>query len=149
MMLTPEDSKLVRQTFASVSEESDCLVRDFFCALIDLDPSLASVFTSQSANYDTFKIRLLEFLRLSVDAVQDETLFACSLPLLTRLYLALGVRGEHYVTFGSALMCSLEKRLGSAFSGDVQAAWTTVYLLLAEIARDEPDPHLFADGSHN
>ena len=43
-----------------------------------------------------------------------------------------GVRRSHYATVGTALLWTLEKGLGDAFTPDVRAAWTAVYTLLAE-----------------
>jgi hemoglobin-like flavoprotein len=41
------------------------------------------------------------------------------------------VTAEHYVTVGAALLWTLEKRLGEAFTPDIQEAWVTFYGLLA------------------
>jgi hemoglobin-like flavoprotein len=41
------------------------------------------------------------------------------------------VRDEHYETVGAALLWTLEKGLGDAFTPDVRAAWTAVYGVLA------------------
>ena len=42
-----------------------------------------------------------------------------------------GVLDRHYDTVGSALIWTLEKGLGSAFTAEVRLAWTTLYGLLA------------------
>jgi hemoglobin-like flavoprotein len=41
------------------------------------------------------------------------------------------VAEEHYDTVGAALLWTLEKGLGSAFTPEAKEAWTTVYGLLA------------------
>ena len=45
---------------------------------------------------------------------------------LGRRHVGYGVRDEHYDTVGAALIWTLEKGLGSAFTPDVKDAWTTV-----------------------
>ena len=50
---------------------------------------------------------------------------------LGRRHADYGVTDAHYDTVGGALLWTLEKGLGSAFTPDVKAAWTTVYTVLA------------------
>jgi hemoglobin-like flavoprotein len=42
-----------------------------------------------------------------------------------------GVREEHYVTVGHALLWTLEKGLGNAFTSEVRDAWAAAYGWLA------------------
>jgi hemoglobin-like flavoprotein len=42
-----------------------------------------------------------------------------------------GVKDEHYAIVGAALLWTLERGLGAAFTPEVQLAWTRVYGLLA------------------
>ena len=42
-----------------------------------------------------------------------------------------GVQPAHYPIVGSALLWTLEQRLGAGFTPAVRSAWTTVYELLA------------------
>jgi hemoglobin-like flavoprotein len=42
-----------------------------------------------------------------------------------------GVRDEHYATVGAALLWTLEKGLGEAFTADVRSAWSRAYAVLA------------------
>ena len=50
---------------------------------------------------------------------------------LGRGHAGFGVSDAHYETVGTALLWTLEKGLGSAFTPDVKDAWTTVYGVLA------------------
>ena len=50
---------------------------------------------------------------------------------LGRRHVGYGVRDEHYETVGAALLWTLEKGLGAAFTPDVREAWTAVYGVLA------------------
>jgi hemoglobin-like flavoprotein len=50
---------------------------------------------------------------------------------LGRRHVGYGVKDEHYATVGTALLWTLEKGLGDAFTTEVKEAWTTVYTLLA------------------
>jgi hypothetical protein len=55
---------------------------------------------------------------------------------LGRRHLAYGVRDEHYDTVGGALLWTLEKGLGEAFTPDVKEAWTVVYGIVARVMKD-------------
>ena len=50
---------------------------------------------------------------------------------LGRRHAKYGVADAHYDTVGAALLWTLEKGLGSAFTPDAREAWATVYGLLA------------------
>ena len=50
---------------------------------------------------------------------------------LGRRHAGYGVTDAHYETVGGALLWTLEKGLGPAFTPDVKSAWTTVYTVLA------------------
>ena len=50
---------------------------------------------------------------------------------LGRRHAGYGVADAHYDTVGAALLWTLEKGLGSAFTPEVKEAWATVYGLLA------------------
>jgi hemoglobin-like flavoprotein len=47
-----------------------------------------------------------------------------------------GVTDAHYDTVGTALLWTLEKGLGSAFTPEVEEAWATVYGVLARTMRE-------------
>ena len=43
-----------------------------------------------------------------------------------------GVQPRHYAVVGEALLWTLNKGLGDAFTPDIRTAWTTVYGLLSD-----------------
>jgi hemoglobin-like flavoprotein len=53
-----------------------------------------------------------------------------------RRHVAYGVADEHYETVGAALLWSLQRVLGRAFTPQVEQAWATVYGLLATTMKD-------------
>jgi hemoglobin-like flavoprotein len=50
---------------------------------------------------------------------------------LGRRHVTYGVTHAHYDTVGAALLWTIQKVLGPAFTADVQNAWATVYGVLA------------------
>ena len=61
-----------------------------------------------------------------VPAVQD----------LGRRHARYGVKPQHYDTVAAALIWTLGKGLGDAFTPEVKAAWTQTYKLLARTMKD-------------
>jgi hemoglobin-like flavoprotein len=55
---------------------------------------------------------------------------------LGRRHAAYGVTDDHYDTVGAALLWTLEKGLGDAFTAEAREAWTTVYGLLASTMKN-------------
>jgi hemoglobin-like flavoprotein len=69
----------------------------------------------------TAAVKGLDRLEQLVPVVED----------LGRRHATYGVEDRHYDTVGSALLWTLEKGLGDAFTPETKQAWTTVYGLLA------------------
>jgi hemoglobin-like flavoprotein len=55
---------------------------------------------------------------------------------LGRRHAGYGVTDAHYETVGAALLWTLEKALGPAFTSEVRDAWATVYGVLASVMKD-------------
>ena len=51
---------------------------------------------------------------------------------------------KHYDTVGAALLWTLEKGLGTAFTPEVKEAWVTVYALLATTMKNAAAKELSA-----
>jgi nitric oxide dioxygenase len=50
---------------------------------------------------------------------------------LGRRHAGYGVKAQHYASVGSALLWTLEKGLGEAFTPEVKDAWATTYIVLS------------------
>jgi hemoglobin-like flavoprotein len=75
--------------------------------------------------------KLMQMLAFSVhglDRLQD---ILPAVEEMGRRHAGYGVQDEHYDTVGSALLWTLEKGLGDAFTPEVKSAWITVYTTLA------------------
>lgn len=132
-MITPEQKTLVQTTWAQVVPIADTAASLFYNRLFEIDPSLRSLFTSdikeQGAKLMTMigvAVRGLDKLDEIVPAVQS----------LGRRHVGYGVKDEHYDTVASALLWTLEKGLGAAYTPPVAEAWTATYLLLAGVMKD-------------
>jgi hemoglobin-like flavoprotein len=126
--MSDEKKKLVQQTFAQVVPIADQAAALFYGRLFELDPSLRSLFKSdlgtqgkklmQMIGYCVGKLNSLDEL---VPAVKD----------LGRKHAGYGVEASMYQTVGAALLWTLDKGLGAAFTPEVKGAWTEVYGILS------------------
>jgi hemoglobin-like flavoprotein len=73
----------------------------------------------------------MQMLALAVNSLDRlEQLLPVVQSLGTR-HVSYGVRDKDYETVGQALLWTLRKGLGEAFTPDVELAWTNVYATLA------------------
>src|SRR5436190_4239468 len=127
-MVTLTQKTLVQQTFAAVAPIADTAACLFYERLFELDPSLKAMFRGDMAEQRkklmqmlTAAVKGLDRLEQLVPVVQD----------LGRRHAKYGVEERHYGTVGEALLWTLEKGLGDAFTAEVKDAWAAVYGLLA------------------
>jgi hemoglobin-like flavoprotein len=127
-MVTPLQKTLVQNTFASIAPIADDAAALFYRRLFEIDPSLRAMFRGDMTEQRrklmqmiTAAVKGLDRLDQLVPVVQD----------LGRRHAGYGVEDRHYDTVGAALLWTLEKGLGAAFTPDVKDAWATVYGVLA------------------
>jgi len=126
--MTPAEKKLVQTTFATlvpIAEEAAAL---FYARLFEMDPSLKPLFKSDLTEQGK---KLMTMIGVAVKGLDTLDELVPAVKNLGRRHATYGVTDAHYDTVGGALLWTLEKGLGSAFTPDVKAAWTTVYTVLA------------------
>jgi len=126
--MTPAEKTLVQTTFATlvpIAEEAAAL---FYARLFEMDPSLKPLFKSDLTEQGK---KLMTMIGVAVKGLDTLDELVPAVKNLGRRHAGYGVTDAHYDTVGGALLWTLEKGLGSAFTPDVKAAWTTVYTVLA------------------
>ena len=120
---------LVRVSFRKIVPIADQAASLFYARLFELDPSLRPLFHGEMAEQGR---KLMQMLGLAVAGLDElENL----LPIVRHLGLrhaGYRVREEHYETVGEALLWTLGRGLGPAFTPEMQAAWARAYWTLAE-----------------
>ena len=132
-MLTVHQKTLVQESFAIVAPIADDAAALFYRRLFEIDPSLQHMFRGDMAEQRrklmqmlTAAVKGLDRLEQLVPVVQD----------LGRRHATYGVEERHYETVGAALLWTLEKGLGKAFTPETKEAWATVYGILATTMQD-------------
>jgi hemoglobin-like flavoprotein len=135
-MVTERQKTLVQESFATIAPIADDAAALFYRRLFEIDPELRPMFRGDMAEQRkklmqmiTAAVKGLDRLEQLVPVVQD----------LGRRHAGYGVKVEHYRTVGEALLWTLEKGLGDAFTPEMKAAWAAVYGLLARTMQQAAD----------
>jgi hemoglobin-like flavoprotein len=127
-MLTQAQVTLVQETFAVIAPIADDSAALFYRRLFELDPSLQAMFKGDMSEQ---RRKLMQMLTAAVKGLNHLDRLVPVVEDLGRRHAKYGVADAHYDTVGAALLWTLEKGLGSAFTPDAREAWATVYGLLA------------------
>jgi hemoglobin-like flavoprotein len=127
-MPTMTQIELVQRTFAVVAPLADDVAALFYRRLFEIDPSLESMFPGDMSAQ---RRKLMVMLTAAVKGLPRLDRLIPVLEDLGRRHAEYGVVESHYETVGEALLWTLEKGLGPAFTPEVKEAWTTVYGVLA------------------
>ena len=127
-MLTKEQITLVKGSFAAIVPIADDAAALFYRRLFEIDPRLERMFSGDMAEQ---RRKLMQMLTAAVKGLDRLEQLVPVVEDLGRRHAGYGVRDEHYDTVGAALLWTLEKGLGPAFTPETKEAWTAVYGLLA------------------
>jgi hemoglobin-like flavoprotein len=131
--MTPEQAQIIKLTFAQVMRERDKVGRMFYDRLFSIAPEVKPLFRGDIAEQSR---KLMDTLALAVGMLRDMPTLVITLEGLARRHVGYGVKDEHYDKVGEALLWTLEKGLGDAFTAQVREAWTALYVAVAKIMRD-------------
>lgn len=131
--MQPNQIALVQNTFKSVVPIKEVAAELFYKRLFELDPSLESMFTGDMREQGQ---KLMSAMALVVGGLKNWERVEPTVRELGERHVAYGVRPEHYVTVGAALIWTLQQGLGDAFTDEVKQAWTTAYEAIATTMMD-------------
>jgi hemoglobin-like flavoprotein len=132
-MLTETQIALVQSSFATIAPIADDAAVLFYNRLFEIDPSLRQMFKGDMAEQ---RRKLMQMLSAAVKGLQRLDRLVPVVEDLGRRHAGYGVTDTHYETVGAALLWTLEKGLGRAFTPEMRDAWATVYGLLASTMRN-------------
>jgi len=127
--MTPDQIKLVQQSFAKVAPISDQAAELFYGRLFEIAPSVRAMFPNDMTEQ---RRKLMATLAIVVNGLSNlEMILPAASSLATR-HVAYGAKAEHYPVVGEALLWTLEKGLGADWTPEVAKAWTAAYTTLSE-----------------
>jgi hemoglobin-like flavoprotein len=129
--MTPNQVGLIRASWAAVEPIADTAATLFYGRLFELDPALKRLF--RRTDMARQRVVLMGTLAVVVKSLDRLEQVLPAVQALGRRHAGYGVREEHYATVGEALLWTLERGLGDAFTSDVREAWTAAYTTLASV----------------
>ena len=129
MSVTPRQIELVQTTWEQVVPIADTAADLFYGQLFTIAPQVKPMFPADMAEQ---KKKLMTTITVAVRGLNNLGALVPVLHKLGKGHVGYGVKDEHYAIVGSALLWTLEKGLGDAFTPEVKEAWVAVYTVLAD-----------------
>jgi hemoglobin-like flavoprotein len=122
--MTPEQVSLVKLTFVRVIDIKEQAGRLFYDRLFEIAPDTRAMF---KGDIDEQARKLMDSLAVAISTLRDGPALAVLLDGLGKRHAGYGVRDVHYEQVGEALIWTLEKGLGDAFTPAAREAWIALY----------------------
>ena len=122
--MTPDQIKLVQESFGKVAPISEQAAVIFYDRLFETAPAVRAMFPNDMTEQ---RRKLMATLAIVVNGLSNLELMLPAAASLATRHVAYGAKAEHYPVVGSALLWTLEKGLGADWTPDVADAWTTAY----------------------
>jgi hemoglobin-like flavoprotein len=122
--MTPDQVKLVQQSFAKVAPISDAAAVLFYDRLFDIAPKVRAMFPTDMTEQ---RQKLMATLAVVVGGLGNLESILPAASALAKRHVSYGAKAEHYPVVGAALLWTLEKGLGEGWTADVADAWAAAY----------------------
>jgi hemoglobin-like flavoprotein len=135
--MTPDQVKLVQDSFAKVAPISETAAVLFYDRLFEIAPQVRAMFPADMTEQ---RRKLMMMLAAVVNGLGNLTSILPAASALATRHVSYGAKPEHYPVVGAALLWTLEKGLGDGWTPDIAAAWTTAYGTLSGYMISEAYP---------
>ncbi len=122
--MTPDQVALVQQSFIKVAPISEQAAVLFYDRLFEVAPQVRAMFPSEMKEQ---RKKLMATLAVVVNGLGDIESVLPAASALAKRHVTYGAQAEHYPVVGAALLWTLEKGLGDAWTPEVASAWTAAY----------------------
>jgi hemoglobin-like flavoprotein len=133
MTLSDDQKQVVQQTWAQVVPIADTAAGLFYDRLFELDPSLQRLF--KATDMQEQRRKLMQTLGVAVNGINRLDHLVPVLEELGRRHVQYGVKEQSYAAVGEALLWTLERGLGEAFTPFARDAWAETYSLVSGVMR--------------
>jgi hemoglobin-like flavoprotein len=123
-IMTPDQVKLVQQSFAKVAPISETAAMLFYDRLFEVAPKVKAMFPADMTEQ---RRKLMATLAAVVNGLGNLESVLPAASALAKRHVSYGARAEHYPVVGAALLWTLEKGLGDGWTPEVAEAWTAAY----------------------
>jgi hemoglobin-like flavoprotein len=122
--VNPAQINLVQESFAKVAPISEQAATLFYDRLFEVAPAVKVMFPADMTEQ---RKKLMATLAVVVNGLSSLESVLPAASALAKRHVSYGARPEHYPVVGGALLWTLEKGLGEAWTADVADAWTAAY----------------------
>jgi hemoglobin-like flavoprotein len=122
--MTPDQVKLVQDSFAKVVPISEQAAVLFYGRLFEVAPSVKAMFPTDMTEQ---RKKLMATLAVVVNGLSNLESILPAASALAKRHVSYGAKAEHYPVVGGALLWTLEKGLSDAWTPEVAEAWTAAY----------------------
>ena len=126
--MNPTQIKLVQDSFDKVAPISEQAAVLFYGRLFEVAPSVRAMFPDDMTEQ---RKKLMATLAVVVGGLANLESVLPAASALAKRHVNYGATPEHYPVVGGALLWTLEKGLGDAWTPDVAEAWTAAYATLS------------------
>lgn len=130
--MTPESKQLVKDSWEKVEPIQDVAAALFYGRLFELDPALRHLFRGDMTEQGRKLMQTLTVVVRGLDRLEG---LLPAVEALGRRHCGYGVQDSHYETVAEALLWTLERGLGDAFTPATRDAWVQAYDVLATVMK--------------
>jgi len=127
--MTPTQVKLIQESFAKVAPVAPQAAAMFYGRLFEIVPEVKPLFRGDMTEQGR---KLMATLAVVVNGLADLGSILPAASALAKRHVAYGVKPEHYAPVGAALLWTLERGLGAAWTPTLAEAWTAAYGTLSD-----------------
>ena len=132
--MTPDQIKLVQDSFAKVAPISAQAAELFYGRLFEIAPQVRAMFPDDMTEQ---RKKLMATLAIVVNGLNNLDTILPAASALAKRHVSYGAEAAHYPVVGQALLWTLEQGLGPSWTPEVAAAWTGAYTTLSEFMISE------------
>jgi hemoglobin-like flavoprotein len=129
-MITSDDILRVRASFALVLPIKEAAADLFYNRLFEIAPQVRALFSDDLGEQ---KRKPMAMIATAVGGLHNLDALVPAVKALGARHVGYGAKPQHYAVVGEALLWTLERGLGEAFTPEVRESWTKVYGTLSAV----------------
>jgi hemoglobin-like flavoprotein len=132
--LTTTQVDLIKSSFSKVIPIADQAAGLFYGRLFEIAPETQPLF--KSVDMSQQGVKLMQMIGQAISLLNAPEKLVPALQHLGQRHVNYGVTAAHYDNVGTALLWTLEQGLGADFTDETREAWTKVYTIMADTAKN-------------
>jgi hemoglobin-like flavoprotein len=127
--MTQKQIELVKSSWSQVMTIDPAVVGGlFYNRLFEIAPQVKHMFRSPIPEQSKKLLTMINYVIIKLDKLDD---IIGEVGKLAQRHTSYGVKPEHYIIVGDALIWTLEQGLGENWNEDVKTAWIGCYTILS------------------